>query len=406
MKLLFLHRNFPGQFRYMASYYAGNSGNTVVFLATAVHEDIPGVHKVIYRPEGSSRPTTHIYLRGFEDAVLYGQSACRAAIQLREQGFIPDLIIGHSGWGPTLYVQDVYPDVPLLCYFEWFYRSHGSTHGFDPATPVSEDNKAEIRTKNMAIMLDLCHSTLGLSPTRWQKQQFPPEFHNKIQVIHDGVNTALFCPAPEAKLVIPRIGLDLSEAEEIVTYVATGMEPMRGFPQFMEAVSLLQKRRPRCHVVVVGEDRVEYSNPLANGKTYKQWMLEQYEYDLTRIHFTGRLNLLEYREVIQASTVHVYLTYPYILSWSLLEAMACGCLVIGSNTPPVAEVIEDGGNGLLVDFFSPRELADKIDGALNDPGACQLIRRNARNTILEKYSLDVLFPKQRELVQALVDRRA
>ena len=174
---------------------------------------------------------------------------------------------------------------------------------------------------------------------------------------------------------------------------------MRGFPEFMRVVSALQKRFPCCEVVVVGEDRTEYSNPLASGKTYRQLMLELMPYDLSRLHFTGRLSREEYRQVLQASTVHVYLTFPYILSWSMLEAMACGCLVVGSATPPVQEALVNEQNGLLVDFFDGQGLFERVAAVLSQPAAFAALRRNARDTVRQRYDARDMLQQQLAFVQ-------
>ncbi|WP_339384028.1 glycosyltransferase [Fischerella sp. FACHB-380] len=259
--------------------------------------------------------------------------------------------------------------------------------------------------KNAPILIDLYSCDRGLSPTYWQSQQFPPEFHSKITVLHDGIDTNFFCPKPGVKLVIPRINLDISHAKEIVTYVARGMEPYRGFPQFIEAVALLQQRRPQCHVVIVGENRVAYGKPLRDGKTYKEVMLEKYDLDLSRVHFTGWLPYEEYLQVLQASSAHVYLTRPFVLSWSMLEALSTGCLVVGSRTAPVTEVIQDGVNGLLADFFSPQEICDRIQEALNHPDKMSAIRAKARETIQQRYDLSLLLPRHLQWIQQPKDRK-
>ena len=233
----------------------------------------------------------------------------------------------------------------------------------------------------------------GYPPQKWQRQQFPKEFRAKIQVLHDGVDTDFFRPKPDAKLALPAIGLDLSQVNEIVTYVARGMEPYRGFPQFMKAVALIQQRRPKCHVVVVGEDRVAYGKTLPDGKTYKQLMLETLDLDLSRLHFTGLLPYSQYLQVLQASSAHIYLTRPFVLSWSMLEAMSVGCLIVGSDTAPVKEVIKEGNNGLLVDFFDPEAIAKRVDEVLNHPGDMAEIREKARLTIQQKYDLAKLLPQ-------------
>jgi glycosyltransferase involved in cell wall biosynthesis len=325
------------------------------------------------------------------------------AEQLKARGFVPDVVYGHSGWGPTLFIKDIFPQAKLLCYFEWFYHAHGTDADFDPSDPLTADDEARIRLKNAPILIDLYSCDRGLSPTYWQRQQFPLEYHSKITVLHDGIDTNFFCPKPGAKLVLPRINLDLSQAEEIVTYVARGMEPYRGFPQFIEAVALLQERRPQCHVVIVGENRVAYGKKLPDGKTYKEVMLEKFPLDLSRVHFTGRLPYPEYLQVLQASSAHVYLTRPFVLSWSMLEVLSAGCLLVASKTAPVTEVIQDGVNGLLVDFFSPQEICDRLEKALSHPDKMAAIRAKARETILERYDLSQLLPQHLQWIQQQED---
>jgi glycosyltransferase involved in cell wall biosynthesis len=331
-----------------------------------------------------------------ENAVLEGQAVYRLGKKLKQEGFIPDVIYGHSGWGPTLFMKDVFPKTKLFCYFEWFYNAHGSDADFDSNDPIDADDEARIRIKNAPILIDLYSCDRGMSPTYWQRQQFPKEFHNKINVLHDGIDTRYFQPQPGRKLILPRIKLDLSEVEEIVTYVARGMEPYRGFPQLIETIAILQQRRPNCHFVIVGQNRVAYGKSLPDGKTYKDAMLEKFPLDLSRVHFTGLLPYGEYLQVLQASSAHIYLTRPFVLSWSMLEALSTGCLVVASDTSPVTEVIEDGVNGLLVDFFSPLKIAEQVEEVLDSPEKMAKIRQQARETILERYDLAKLLPQHLE----------
>jgi glycosyltransferase involved in cell wall biosynthesis len=399
MRILFLHPNFPAQFRHVAAALAKDSSNQVFFGTTRREGSIPGVNKVFYQAKREARPETHHYVRPLENAVLQGQAVFRMAEQLKAREFVPDVVYGHSGWGPTLFIKDIFPEAKFLCYFEWFYHAHGSDADFDPNEPLSYDDEARIRIKNAPILQDLYSCDRGLSPTYWQRQQLPSEYQSKINVLHDGIDTEFFRPKPGAKLVIPSKKLDLSHVDEIVTYATRGMEPYRGFPQFMEAVSLLQQRRPNCHVVVVGENRVAYGKKLADGKTYKDLMLEQFPIDQSRIHFTGWLPYEEYLQVLQASSAHVYLTRPFVLSWSLLESLCTGCLVVASRTAPVTEVIQDGVNGLLADFFSPQEICDRIEEALNHPDKMAEIRAKARETVEKYYNLSVLLPKHLQWIQ-------
>jgi glycosyltransferase involved in cell wall biosynthesis len=399
MKILFLHPNFPAQFRHLATVLGKEPQNTVVYATNRPEGSIPGVNKVVYQKSRTARAETHHYVRPLENAVLEAQGVYRVAQKLKEQGFYPDVVYGHSGWGPTLFMKDIFARATLLCYFEWYYNAYGSDANFDPNDPINADDEARIRTKNAPILLDLASCDRGLSPTAWQRSQFPPEFQSKIKVHHDGIDTSYFQPMPEAKLNLPRINLDLSSATEIVTYVARGMEPYRGFPQFIEAIYLLQQKRPQCHVVIVGKDRVAYGKTLPDGKTYKDEMLEQFPVDLSRVHFTDLLPYDEYLQVLQASSVHIYLTRPFVLSWSMLEALSTGCLIVASNTAPVTEVIEDNINGLLVDFFSPQQVCDRVIEALEQPEKMSTIRTKARETILAKYDLAQLLPQHLQWVK-------
>lgn len=399
MRVLFLHPNFPAQYRHVATILGQNPKNKVVFGTKNERPEwvIPGVQKALFAPSRDPHPGTHHYVRPLENAVIHGQAVYRMADKLKAQGFVPDVICGHSGWGPTMFVKDIFPDTPLLCYFEWFYHAYGSDANFDPNDPLSVDDVARIRIKNAPILIDLYSCDWGMSPTYWQRSQFPPEFHSKISVMHDGVDTEYFKPNPGAKLVLPN--LDLSHVDELVTYVSRGMEPYRGFPEFIQSVAYIQERRPNCHIVVVASERVCYGKSLPNGISYKEHMLKKVPLDLSRIHFVGSLPYGLYLKVIQASDIHIYLTRPFVLSWSMIESMSTGCLVIASDTPPVAEVIQDGKNGLLVDFFSPKQIADRVDEVFAHPNRMAELRKKARETALERYAHQVLLPRQVQLIE-------
>jgi glycosyltransferase involved in cell wall biosynthesis len=405
MRYLFIHQNFPAQFGRMAAYLATQPGNQVVYLTGRKDIEIPGVHKAIFQELREPAKETHQYIRYLECAVLQGQAAYRKGLELKQQGFVPDVIYGHSGFGASMYMRDLYPKVPLMGYFEWFYHAHGTDADFDSSEQLTVDDECRIRTKNLAILQELHACDAGVSPTYWQHSQFPLEYRNKIRIIHDGIDMNFLRPAPDTKLVLPNLKLDLSDAQEIITYVGRGMEPYRGFPQFMEAVSLVLKRRPQCHVVIVGADRVAYGGPHPSGKSYKEVMLEQFPYDMERLHFTGLLPFPDYRKVLQASTVHVYLTRPFVLSWSMLEAMSCGCTLVASDTAPVHEMVRDGQNGLLADFFAPQKLADRIEEALDDKNRRAALGANARETIRDNYDMDRLMPQHIQLMEEIARKR-
>jgi glycosyltransferase involved in cell wall biosynthesis len=397
MQILFLHSNFPAQFRHMAAALARDPNNRVVFGTMQTAGEIAGVKKVLYQPQRQVNPQSHGYLLRMETAVLQGQAMYRVARELKNQGFVPDIVYGHAGWGSTLFMRDIFPKSVHLRYFEWFYHAYGADANFDPADPPDLDMDLRIRIYNAPILLELESCDRGMAPTDWQRKQHPPEFHSKMDVLHEGIDTNFFQPNPGAKLKLP--GFDLSHVDEIVTYSTRGMEPYRGFPQFMAAVALIQKRRPNCHVVVVGKDEVCYGKRLPDGKTYKQQALESIEFDFSRLHFTGYLPYPQYLQVLQASGAHIYLTCPFVLSWSMLEAMATGCLVIGSATPPVEEIIEEGKNGLLVDFFSPQAIAERVDEVFAHPDRMAQMRWQARHTIVQNYDLNRLLPQHLQWIE-------
>jgi glycosyltransferase involved in cell wall biosynthesis len=398
VRVLFIHPNFPAQFRHMATALGADKNSTVVFATMNERPEwkIEGVAKAVFQVKEEPNPRTHFLARHFETAVRKGEGFYFVAKELRKKGFVPDVMVAHSGWGTSLFARDAFPEARLLCFFEWFYRARGADADFDPADPLSERSLVSIRAKNGPILIDLDACDFGYTPTRWQKAQFPAEFHHKIALRHDGIDVRYFSPDPGRKLVLP--GLDLSLVDEVVTYATRGMEPYRGFPQFMEAVELLLKRRPRCHVVIAGDDRVSYGKPPAQDLTWKQVMLERLDLDMSRVHFTGSLPYGQYKTLLQASSAHVYLTRPFVLSWSMLEAMSCGCLLVASNTRPVQEVVEDRVNGLLVDFFSPQDIADRVEEALDNQRDLAHLREAARETIVERYALQDLLPHHLRMV--------
>ena len=405
MRFLLTHPNFPSQLRSVAQVLAANSQNEVVFLTNTENGNIPGVKKLIYKTKREPSPQTHHYLRGYEQAILHGQAAYMACMDAKNQGFVPDLIFGHAGWGPSLFLKDAFPRTPMGLNFEWFYHAHGTDCDFDPSDPINADDEARIRTKNATLLADLAACDGGVCATRYQYEQFPEHLRTNLIIGHEGIDTNFFKPNPEGKLVLADGKLDLSGVDEIVTYATRGMEPYRGFPQFIEAAHLLLKARPNAHVVIAGDDRVAYGKQAPDGKTYKQLLLEKFPLDPARTHFVGSLPYGEYVKLLQCTKAHVYLTRPFVLSWSMLEAMSCGALVVGSNTPPVQEVIADGINGLLVDFFKPDQLAATLDGVLAKPREYDPLREKARQTVVAKYDLTSCLKQKFAWLSGLMNAR-
>jgi len=396
MRVLITHNNFPAQFRHIAEFLGRDKNHQVVFATKTPREEwvIPGVTKAIFTPSGQSSEESFPLVRPFEDGVRHGTGFLNMCLELKKQGFVPDVAIGHSGWGQTMFLRDVFPETPFIGYFEWYYNATGPEILFD-RKPRTTMEMASLRLRNTAILHDLTACRVGITPTGWQRAQFPAEYQAKLIQAHDGINTRYFAPAEGGKLPIEALDLpntDLTGAEEIVTYCSRGMEPYRGFPQFYESIPAILDERPNCHVLIVGEDRVCYSAKPPEGQTYKTIMQEKVKVDESRVHFTGPLPYGKYKQVLQASSAHVYLTWPFVLSWSFLEAMSCGCLIVGSNTDPVREVLKHRENGLLTDFHSPEKIAKTVIFALKRQDKLVDLRNKARETVLERYCLSKCLP--------------
>ena len=402
MRVLFLHQNFPGQFPHIASHLAALPGNQVLSISQQQARGLQGVTNIIYKPARQITKNIHHYIAGLESAVLNGQATAKLMEALKQKGFIPDAVLGHAGWGETLYVKDVFPSTKLINYFEFFYHATGADTDFDPEYPNTADDYLRIRTKNSINLLSLHASDAGISPTQWQKSLYPSEFQPKISVIHEGVNTELAKPNDNAELTLPN-GLKLSKKDKVVTFVARNLEPYRGFHQFMRALEKICQRQPDCHVLIVGGDEISYGRKLDDALNYREMLQKEVSFDKNRVHFLGKLPYADFLSMLQISSAHVYLTVPFVLSWSMLEAMATECVVIGSNTAPVSEVI-NGENGVLVDFFSPSEIAAKVDDVLSNRASKKYVamRKNARETIINNYNTHKSIQQYYHLLETLI----
>ncbi len=406
MKILFIHPNMPGQYKHLARIYGADPKNQVVFLTKPKQGvEIPGVKKVEYEASREPVPEQHSYTINFSRAIVRGQEVWRMCKKLKEKGFIPDVIVGHLGWGEGMFLKLSYPEVPILSFFEFFYSPFDSDSSFlKEHEEVTPDQQARVMMKNALHFYNFHYSDWGITPTYFQQRRLPKEYYYKTSVLHDGIDTDVARPGAGRTLTLPD-GITLSPRDEIVTYISRNFEPYRGFTQFMQAAEIILKRRPHCHIIMVGGDEVSYGAKPKGNKTYRQEMLEKVSLDMKRFHQLPRVPYEMMIKIMQISGAHIYLTVPFVLSWSSMEAMACGCLMICSNTEPVLEVMQDRKNALIVDFFSPKEIADRVDEVFTHPDRLQQLRRAARQTILDKYALTKVLPLHQELIQDLASRK-
>ena len=410
MRILFVHQNFPGQYVHIIRRLAQQGQHQLVALGINHLDRSRGIPDSLnhfrYRLDRGNTEGVHPLVMETETKVIRAEGCARAAEQLKIKGFAPDLICAHPGWGEPLFLKAIWPDVPLLCYQEFFYNHQGFDSSFDPEFQDQLDwqAQAKLTMKNAYLQLTLDQADWNISPTHFQASSFPQHWRRKISVIHDGVDTrkALPNPAP-SPLKLPD-GTVLEHGQPIVTFVNRSLEPYRGCHTFLRAIPELQRLHPEARLVVVGNTKgVSYGAACPDGEWRDQFLAEiEGQYDPSRVHFTGTLPYDQFIPLLQLSACHVYLTYPFVLSWSLLEAMACGCAVVGSDTAPVREVIRHGHNGLLVDFFSPGDLAKAVVELLNDPERAAAFGVAARRTVERTYELESCVTRQLALMDLVV----
>lgn len=404
MRVLLIHQNFPGQYRHLAPALAAR-GDQILALGAPQAPGLAGVPLRRY-PLPKQAPPCHPWAADFQTKCLRAEAVARLAAQVREEGFHPDLVIGHPGWGELLAIKDGCPSVPVLHQLEWVYRLEGGDSGFDPEFPLpNREARSQLRLRRAHQLLAFHDLDHAWAPTQWQAASAPAEFRGRISVIHEGIDTQSIGPNPAAEVRLQRAGLTLRAGDEVLTFVARNLEPYRGFHTFMRLLPELLRRRPKLQVLIVGGDGVSYGQPPQGGGSWRQVLLQELagQLALERVHFVGKVPHPVLHQLFQICRAHAYFSYPFVLSWSLLEAMACGAVVVGSATPPVQEVITDGHNGHLVDFFDRQGWLERLEQVLAEPERQGAMAAQARQTVVERYDLrQVCLPQQ----LALVDRVA
>ena len=410
MKILFVHQNFPGQYRHIVRALSAQGGHQLVGLGiNALSEVLPkGVQYLRYKLSRGNTEGIHPLALETETKVIRAEACGRAADELKTKGFTPDLICAHPGWGEALFLRDVWPEVPLLSYQEFYYKPFGYDYDFDPELQTTPDWAmcARVRMKNAHLQLVLEASSWNVTPTEFQRSSFPAFWQQRISAIHDGIDSRKAAPNPKVSPLELPDGTTIRRGDPIVTFVNRCIEPYRGCHSFIRAIPELQRLAPEARIVIVGNTTgVSYGKACDEGE-YKDVYLAEIEghYDPSRVHFTGSLPYEPFLQLLQLSAAHVYLTYPFVLSWSLLEAMSSGCAVVGSSTAPVEEVIQHGKNGLLVDFFKPDELAAAVAELLHNRKQATALGNAARRTVVEHYSLENCIPRQLSLMELVASR--
>jgi len=413
MKILFIHQNFPGQFKFLAPALVARGHKVAATTMQNVGEGSwQGIQLHQFKPSKGTAKDVHAWAAETETKIIRGEACFRCCVELRERGYTPDAIIAHPGWGEALFIKNVWPKAKLGIYCEFHYAIEGTDIGFDPEFPRLDPGDAcRVQMKNVNNLVHFEFADAGISPTKWQASTFPERFKKKITVIHDGIDTEGVAPIRDAMISL-RNGLKINRDDEIVTFVNRNLEPYRGYHIFMRALPEILRRRPKAKILMVGGDDVSYGARPPEGEKWKEIFIKEVrpkisDEDWARVFFLGHVSYQHFIPLLQVSTVHVYLTYPFVLSWSLLEAMSVGCAIVASNTQPVREAIRHNDTGRLVDFFDIDGLANEVCSLLEDPAARRKLGANARALVKKAYDLKtVCLPKQIAWVEGLASLSA
>ena len=407
MKFLFVHQNMPGQYREMLQWLVNHDEHEIVFLTQRdAAPMMAGVTVVSYKPHTKAASNAYALSKVWEDAAGFGYGAVMAAEKYQKKtGFKPDVILGHTGWGELLFFKQLWPDVPVLGFFEYYYNRTGGLVGFDPSDPPSEASRYILQARNTVPLTSIEGVDLGVVPTAWQRNTFPESVRSRLYTCHDGIRTDLLRPDPNVKLGLGRLKQPLTRDDEVFTYLARNLEHARGFHIFMRALPRILQERPNSRVIILGGNEVSYGRKSSNPDGLRAEMEAEIgdRVDWSRVHFLGRVPYSKFVSIVQLSKCHIYLTMPFVLSWSLLEAMSMEATVVSSDVAPVREAIKHGKTGLLVDFFDVDALADQVIDVLANPAKYASIGPEARAHVVEKYDfLTRCLPEHIRQINSLV----
>lgn len=409
MNILFVHQNYPGQFREMVPTLAATGRHRVAFLTQQTRLPHATDHMIgVYESARKPAKDAWNYSVWFEESIGNAIGAGDACMVLKQNGFKPDLVIGHANWGELLYIKDVWADAPLLGYFEYYYIEQGGLVGFDPEFPEPNDIGRRLLANNAITHLTFERCDFGITASEWQKTTHPSSMRDKLAVLHEGVRADRLTPDHDSDFAVEFATTKFSRGEEIVTYVARNLEPARGFHTLMRSLPRLQALRPGVRVAIIGGDEVSYGRKLAEGYTFRNWLMRELgdTVDWSRVHFLGRIPYGKMIGLLKLARCHVYLTVPFIPSWSMFEAMALEKTIVSSNVEPVREIVADGETGFLVDFFQPIQLAERVAQVLAEPSHFRIIGVAARQKVLADYDfLTQTFPKWRAFMNAWLPAR-
>lgn len=371
--ILFIHQGFPGQFGSLAASLAAE-GHRVVAIGMNPRANVKGVTLIRYQPvRGQKDDAMPVILQDIDAKLIRAESAYKAMKALKRQGLNPDVIYAHPGWGETMFVRNIWPEARLVVYAEWFYNLYGQEVNFDPAMPkLTEDLELRLNIKNIPFLNALSDADAAISPTKWQKSRFPAWAQEKIQVVYDGLNLDELAQVQPRALGIPSQNLKLRKGMPIITYAARHLEPVRGFHYFMRSLPMILQANRDAHVIVMGKDAgigdSGYGSDNPEGISWRKSMEKELgnKVDWNRVHFLGMLERKLYLAMLKLSACHIYLTTPFILSWSFLEAAALGVPIVASDTAPVREM--ENLSGLkLVKFDDPEAIARNVLTTLAQP---------------------------------------